>query len=718
MISRHQWTMFAVAVLVCAPFLLAGEGRLTRADTPELRAAAGRTPIVLFMSWDGTPAWLLDKLLAAGKMPNVARLIADGAKADYSIGNWASKTAAGHAAVFTGAFGDVSGIPGNAVGLMPSAGHTIVEGSVSGYSSANLMAEPFWIAAIRQGRRAAAVSVTQSQPFEMYTQPGYVSEQGLPGFAKAGYGDRLWMVDGYGSRTPPLDNPAVVRAKDVTNFHATDATSTHWTNLPGPGPFHEFTLTLANSTFNGLLIDPPHAPSDGPVLAQMALSRGTDWRSADAVLETAPPSATGIEHFSAPVKVAVPAGTGGTGGTPGGGQDAYLYLRLYDVAADGSNFLLWRSSASAIGTAMTRPADAAALVAAAGAFTGNARLWSDLGTLLPDGGDGTAERRYVETAILVMDWFRRATAWSIRQDQADAYFTYSPYPDEVHHIWYGLIDPTSPQYDAAMAAKLWPLEETVMAYLDRFLGETMDALAATGRPWNMVLFTDHGFLGVNKTFYPNRVLKAAGLASADAAGKVDVAATKALYAPENNADVLINSVPDSAQHAGHKGGTVPDGAWEQVMQDATIALLSARDPENGRPIVTGVFRPDQHRGFGIGGPHGGDLYLDLAPGYAFSPGANNGAIVTARGAYASGDHIQLSYRTTLQGIAVLGGTQIRDLGRISAVRSIDLAPTLARAVGLEPPAQAQGHILGELMEPEVVKMWANFLPRAERAAGN
>lgn len=671
--------------------LWAGALRPARPEPAAARADAP-LPILVFMSWDGTPAWLLEKLVDEGKLPNVRRLMAKGAMARASVGNWASKTAAGHAAVFTGAYGDVNGISSNSIPLMPSTAHSIAETPISGFNADSLLAEPIWVTAAKAGRRVAALSVTQSQPFAMYNQPGFVSAQGYPGFGAPA--DKLWMVDGYGARV--LSGPAVYRAKDVQDFHQTDAATTRWTGLPGGGPYREFSLKVADTTLNGVLFGPTEDPS-------LALSRGLDLAAADTVLRPTPPSLTGTEAFGRPVPL------------PSGAGTALTWFRLYEVAADGSDFLLWRSYGSDMATAMTNPQDASALNEAAGPFTGNSRLWNGLGQLLPDGGDGRAERRYAETALLVNGWFRRATVWAIQRNLADVYLSYSPFPDEGHHLWMGLIDPESGVYDAALAARLWPIEEAIMADNDRFLGAVLDALEATGRPWDLALFSDHGFMGVGRTFYPNRVLRDAGLLASGEGTSLAVDRTKALYALSSSAFVSVNAVVTSTAHVGHLGGIVPDGQWGAVAEAATEAFLAARDPATGQAIVTGVLRPDEHAGLGMGGPHGGDLYLDLAPGYTFSPAFTDGPITETRGPYQSGDHVMFTLRQRLQSIAVMGGDQFRDLGRIAPIRSIDIAPTMAMAVGLPAPSQAQGHVLGELLAaPAMVWPFASYLPKVEK----
>ncbi len=696
--NRRPGPALLLALVALALPLALILGRL-RTQAPDALLAQDRpaqsdeAPLLVFMSWDGLPAWMLDRSLEAGQLPNVQRLIDAGAKADYSVGNWASKTAAGHAAVFTGAFGDVNGITSNGVPPMPSRAHDIDAWGPSGFSADSLWAEPIWVSAAKQGRKVVSVSATQSQPFAMHTDASFVSSQGLPGFGAPA--ENLWMVDGYGARI--LAGPAVYRAADTeSGLRRTDEGSSEWVNLPAGGPYDEFALVIEATRLEGLLYGQGED-------RRLVLAAGKDYEARLAELAAAPPSPTGTEHFSPAIQIQVEGGR------------ALTHFRLYEAPDDGSDLLLWRSYGSDIARAMLHPEGAADLEAAAGAFTGNSGM-DGLGTTLPEGGDGTAEARYIETSFLVSDWFRRATVWAIQQGMGEVYLTYSPFPDEAHHSWYGLLDEGSRAHDPALAAALWPLEDAMLANLDAFLGEVIDALEATGRPWNLALFTDHGFMGVDKTFYPNRVLRQAGLLAAEG-GDIDPSGTQAMYMPQNGAYVRINAVADSQAHAGFASGIVTDDQWEAVADQVTDALLSARDPETGEVIVTGVLRAADMRGLGIGGPHGGDLYLDLAEGYTISSSFGEGPVAVARDPYDSGDHVMFTYRSSLQGMAVFGGDQIADIGRLHPIRSIDIAPTMARAVGLQPPAQSQGQVLGALLETDLPpRIWEGFLPWLDRGA--
>ncbi len=87
--------------------------------------AQTRAPVLVYISWDGSPGWVIEQLLDEGKLPNLQRLADQGVYVKRTVGNWPSLTAAGHAAVFTGAYGNVNGITGNGVPLAPFDEHAI-----------------------------------------------------------------------------------------------------------------------------------------------------------------------------------------------------------------------------------------------------------------------------------------------------------------------------------------------------------------------------------------------------------------------------------------------------------------------------------------------------------------------------------------------------------------------------------------------------------------
>jgi hypothetical protein len=134
-----------------------------------------------------------------------------------------------------------------------------------------------------------------------------------------------------------------------------------------------------------------------------------------------------------------------------------------------------------------------------------------------------------------------------------------------------------------------------------------------------------------------------------------------------------------------------------VIERAAAALLAPRDPQSGAALVERVFRPQEFPGLGIGGPRGGDLYFDLAPGLYPSAGLRDEVVSAARNARGSGEHGYDPERRAMHAIFYLAGPGVAAGARLPAIRHIDVAPTLARLLGLPAPPQSIGRIVAEAL---------------------
>jgi predicted AlkP superfamily phosphohydrolase/phosphomutase len=187
-----------------------------------------------------------------------------------------------------------------------------------------------------------------------------------------------------------------------------------------------------------------------------------------------------------------------------------------------------------------------------------------------------------------------------------------------------------------------------------------------------------------RTFRPNVALAQAGLLVADSAGRIDLARTRALS--PNGYWVTLN-------RTAWKGGIVPPADERAVLDLAQRALEGARGTD-GAPIVTRVWRVEGNEELGLGGPTGGDLYYDVADGYAWSSQAA-GAVAsptTPRGA-----HGYPSTRADMQTVLCAAGAAL-PARRLPPARIIDAAPTVAEWLGVRAPADAVGRsLLGAML---------------------
>jgi predicted AlkP superfamily pyrophosphatase or phosphodiesterase len=601
----------------------------------------------------------VDRLLAEGKLPNVARMAQGGVLAAYSTPAFPSVTASGHAAMWTGCYGDINGITANSLAPLPRKQYTLLE-SASGFSAEALRAEPLWMTAAKAGKRVVVLSATQSFPPQRWLnelQAAKVAPERFiefSGFEFTLAEGKVWKGEGL---------------KEATG----------WEPMPAhTGTAREFTIPIGEQIFYALVYDDPADPRVGfdTVLIREG-SKAQSQARASCVLK--PGEATdSIKLWSRPFRVTRNELFGNA------------YFRLFALSPDGKRLALYQREVHSLGSSVASRAEREQYLDAYGDFHDFPfGLYDDgeLGAPLWKGGDGTAERRVLELVRLDCAFLTRGTRYALKHWNPDLLFHYTPMSDGAGHTWMGVLDPDSPRYDAALAARLWPFYTQVFQLQDAWLGSVLDQ---AGKDTVVCLVSDHGMAGVGKLFSPNAFLEKAGLAALRD-GKLDLGTTKIAVAPDGDYFLDINGTD-------RKGGIVPPEAREQVLGAATEALLSATDPETGQHIVTRLFRPEEVVGQGIGGPTGGDLYFDVALGYESTDDYLPGGVRAIESPIGAGAHGFYPSRVKMQAICYLYGAGVRKGAAIPGIRQIDIAPTLAKLLGIPTPKNAMGHVLGDALE--------------------
>lgn len=618
---------------------------------------------LVFVSLDGSSATAIDDAVARGVMPNLAALRAAGAHG-RSLTALPAKTPVGHAALFTGAWPDRSGIGGID---MPVPGQSILTAE-SGFTTEMLTAEPFWVAAARQGLDVTAINTTQLFPFRPF----------LDGKRFGGnYGWQLTMLDGYQSRQT---SHMAFRGKDLTLRPAAG-----WRGaLPlHVGAARDFEVTVADVRIDGLAFD---APED-PVVGFDTVFLATGKQTATGILLKPRAPGDPASFASLPIRL--------------GDGEVGLHFRLFSLSPDGSDLLLYLAEAGLLRS--NRPLVEAAALKASGGFAGNAAddLYKEgaFGPPLWNGGDGTAERRYLETVSLVTRELGKLVEFGFDRTRWDVLVSYLPFPDEFFHLWFGRLDPALSSYDPALAARLRPFVDQGLAIVDGFVGRLRekagpDALVAIG--------SDHGHIGVNRVISWNVALQKAGLLTLTRDGDVDLFRTRAIYFPGNSGYFLVNRV-------GREQGTVTPEQEPAVLEELKRVLRGLTDPDTGRPLVTAIYDAKEPHEPALGGPHGGDLYVDIAPGY-YSSATLRGTLVTDRPP--TGEHLYGPERPSMKAAFTVAGPGVAAGVDLGELRQIDVAPTLAALVGIDPPAQAQGVVLRRALARDVAPL------TQERRAGH
>lgn len=549
-----------------------------------------------------------------------------------------STTSNSHAALFNGAWGDVNGITGNSMPVSPRRDHTAFE-RIEGFRSDGLRSEPIWVAAGRQGISTVAMEVTQAFPF----RPQSVGQNlKTPPF----------VVNGYQTRTvaPYL----VLRESDVQTeacpAPGPQVRCFHW--MAGPIALHGM-LRFGNGVIASLEIRAAESPA--PVTATAA------------PLESGPPRERDLaRRFSAPLFLPnVPQSSA-----------AALYFRLFECSADGAHFLVYQSPLQELGIHYGEQdgrALARQLIQEAGGFVGNGPESAvtkgpfTLGLPAWKGGDGTAERRYLEICELITRQSMQHARWLLKHQDPMLFVGYLSLPDETEHAWRGL---------AAESTDFDRLRRWAYTIVNRYVEFYQSAATEND---DLVFVSDHGMAPITRNVAINAAFRKAGLLQNGPNGKPDPARTQAV---ELRNCVLINSTD-------WKNGIVAPEQRASVIERVKQALTGIRDPATQQQVITRIYdSPEDAVRFGFGGPNGADLCFDLLPGYATTLSSDLPLI--RKRTVAGGEHGFDPTRLEMKAILIGAGPHLPQGTKWQGVRSIDVAPLIAQLLGIDPPRNARG----------------------------
>lgn len=505
-----------------------------------------------------------------------------------------STTANSHCALFTGVYGDVNNVTGNNPPMLPRAEHAFTDRG-NGFRSDQLAVEPVWVTAARQGVRTVAQNVTQAYPFvSKNTDPDAV------------------VVNAYQTKT--IAPAMVVRMKDVT-----PEPGSWWTKpIESRLPPKTFRWQSGPYTLHGALI----ARGEVYDAIRVAVEPDKAWVVPLHATESEPPrSGRPLARYFV---------------------EGLFFSRLWEVAKDGSDFLLFLAEVKEVGQSGGK---------------------DERGRIVPNGAHGLhtsgsfgkgeeADRRYLETVELCTLTLRRKLESGFRANQPRLMIGYLPFPDEFDHEWLGLARSGSAQHQEA---RRWGYQ-----VVERFMSWIPEHAASTD---HVVLVSDHGMSGITKSVAINTALRQAGLEG---------------LAIHFYNSILVNTTD-------WKGGRVKAANRAKVIAQAREALAGIRDLEKGVPVIRSFYTPEEDREkYGIGGPAGGDLYFDFAPGYRATSESRSGQIVE-RLPHAQGVHGFDPLRADMLAILVASGPRLQAGSDWPRLRSTQVVPLLADLLGIQPP---------------------------------
>ncbi len=178
-------------------------------------------------------------------------------------------------------------------------------------------------------------------------------------------------------------------------------------------------------------------------------------------------------------------------------------------------------------------------------------------------------------------------------------FHYFEFPDRVGHVFWRFRDPEHPAYDAGLAAKYGDAVETSYRTMDEIVGETAKGL----KPEDVLLvLSDHGFATWRRSVNYNSWLVENGyLVLKGSARRQNLEAlfsrgqfweaidwTKSKAYAMGLGDIYVNL---SGRETG--GIVAPGAEYEALRRELIERLAALTDPKNGRRAVSRVFKREE-----------------------------------------------------------------------------------------------------------------------------
>ena len=218
---------------------------------------------------------------------------------------------------------------------------------------------------------------------------------------------------------------------------------------------------------------------------------------------------------------------------------------------------------------------------------------------------------------------------------------------------------------------------TALELADRILGDLIDAVDRSGlrEKTTIVVATDHGFKKVTQFVQPNVALKKAGLA-------------RGLGPTISSCDAYVMAQGGMAfayvTNPARRSELLPR---LREMFSTMEGIAEVIDGEKGHEL--GMPTPDENTGMG-------DLILFASEGYAFRKDVTGEEVVVPAVNY-GGTHGYPASDPELDGIFIAHGPNIKPGTVVDRVSNLDVAPTLARIMGLTLP-EVDGRAFEEIFK--------------------
>lgn len=611
---------------------------------PTSAEAAYLRPRVIVFSLSGARADLIEQYMADGLMPNLARLVKEGVKAQYAQSVDPALSLPAHAAISSGCFPDKTGIIADKY-HSPRDDFTQ---PISNPDELEMAVEPVWRTAMRHGLRTATVFWPGAGPNLPDQSADYTMAYGESYAPSAQHTLTFTVASGW--ENPPHsfsplqesllpitgDEDALVSALNVLAVDTRDDGLANYDTfyLCRFKEIDEDSTSLAEGQWTPVTVS-PHLQS-GAYLKITASNLAS---------LTSPLSSTEAITVMAPISLTV-------------FQSQVSYNRGRPVE-------LLREVTGLFGF-FPPPPDHHAL---------------RQGWITPED--------YLAMAETQSRWMMEVAAHIYTTYQPDLMLVGQPVLSEVFRPFL-LVDERQPGYSPERAAEYADYRQRGAQIADASLGQLLATIDLEDT--TMLVISDQGLAPVHTGVHLNTILAQAGFLSFwESSGfPIDATRTKALaLASGGSAYIYVN-----LQGREWPGVVLPE-AYPALLDELTQTLAAVRAP-NGQPVFARIIRRQEMDSLHLSSPYSGDLFVQAEPGYVFSDEWGKADIFEPTRFYGGAGYD--SALEEMHGIFVAAGRGVRKGETISAIRVVDIAPTVARLLGFPPPDIVDGLALDEMIK--------------------
>jgi predicted AlkP superfamily phosphohydrolase/phosphomutase len=625
-------------------------------------AGSGHARRAIFFVSDGMRHDLLERYAVAGLLPALSVLLARGARGEGGcLPALPTNTGAGWATLATGAWSGTSGALNNVFHL---AGTPIAQ-PTSGFDALLNRAETLAQAAERQGLRTACLEWPGTIPA---TSAGPVVD------FRSFYSDRGALLNA----DPPGYDAGIVRRLSLVDARSDLPPATGWRNVP----------QSKLSPREAVVELPTRVPQENPDRLYHVYLYATTPAGYDRVLIAE------RKDGAAPVCDLAPGEWGPVRVRLRDGRAAGFHFKLIALAPDLSRFWLYFTAVSRVRAHPPELEDLLASEAFPVAET------ADHGPI--EAGLCDAES-YVEQGLLFYARAERVYRHVIETYRPDVLFAGAPVTDEFSHQFMARVTPAFPGYDAQAASRYEAFIRQAYAGADRLLGSLLDLFPFPDET-AVLVSSDHGFGAAWYSVNANLALARAGLLTLDAEGRPLPDSRAVAYWAGGTCNVYVNLV------GREPGGVVPPTELE-LVKDQIVAAFAALDGEgaDGGRVIERIYRYEEtgavETSCGTASMRfpgrTGDVVVFAAPPHQFDAPDPERLVAPSPLLGQHGylpDCIDERLNVNMRSPLLLAGPGVRRGARIAGARAIDLAPTLAALLGIDPPAQADGRALVDAIE--------------------